>query len=194
MRTFADCARYVLTTLMDLQAPPAPTVGSRFQPLFAGTQPDVSTKAGKVALLTAFKTTLKEWAATLRKFLLDEDDQFEMLLTLEEYCGEKGIFSGEGQVGRMYVPIFSNVLMQLYDDELIGEDVFLAWEKAKLDDDDDDQVRCCLAGQQGDRHQCQYQTCIHHFHRFPVNQPLPDVSSSTDCSLATGLCSPLKAK
>jgi translation initiation factor eIF-2B subunit epsilon len=144
VRTFADCARYVLTTLMDLQAPPSATVALRFHRLFAAAKPDVNTKAGKLALLNSFKSTLAVWVATLRKFLHDEEDQFELLLTLEEYCGERGVFSGTAQVGGMYVPIFSNVLMQLYEDEIIVEDVFLGWEQAKLHDDEDDQVRPCL--------------------------------------------------
>lgn len=143
VRSFADCARYVLTTLMDLQAPAPAGVSARYHSLFASVPPDTSSTAGKVALLNAFKATLKDWAALLCKFCGDEEDQFEMLLTLEEYCGCKGVFAGGSQVGRVFVPIFSHVLLQLRDNDVIADDVFLQWEQAKLDDDDDDQVRPC---------------------------------------------------
>ena len=138
MRSFADCACYMLTALMDLQAPPAATVAPRFHSLFASTAPDVSSKAGKVELLTGFKATLKSWAATLRKFLQDEEDQFELLITLEDYCSARGLFAA--QRGSLYLPIFSNVLMQLYEQDIMAEDVFAKWERAKVEDDDDDQV------------------------------------------------------
>jgi eIF4-gamma/eIF5/eIF2-epsilon len=133
----------MLTALMDLQAPPAATVAPRFHRLFAATAPDVSARDGKIELLTGFKGTLQGWAATLRKFLQDEDDQFELLITLEEYCLARGLFGG--QRGALYVPIFSNVLMQLYEADIMAEDVFAKWERAKLDDDDEDQARPACA-------------------------------------------------
>lgn len=141
VRTFADCARYVLTTLMDLQATPSPAVATAFHGLFASEQPNVSTTEGSVQLLTSFKHTLAVWAPTLQKFLHDDDDQFELLLTLEEYCARRGLFEQVPGVGAIFVPIFSNVLYELYEMDIIREEVFLEWEAQKLQDDEGEQVR-----------------------------------------------------
>ena len=32
-----------------------------------------------------------------------------MLLTLEEFCGEEGIFEGTGEQGRLFEPMFGQV-------------------------------------------------------------------------------------
>lgn len=136
VRTFADCARYVLTTLMNLPMPAAADVPAQFVDLFAAELPDVASKTGQLALLRDCTAHLRSWAPLLQRFLKEEEDQIELLLTLEEYCGSKGPFAGER--GRMYVPIFSHILMQLYELEIISEPVFLTWEREKEDDDDDD--------------------------------------------------------
>lgn len=141
VRTFADCARYVLTTLMDLQTTPSPAVASAFHGLFASEQPVVCTNEGSVQLLTSFKCTLVVWAPTLQKFLHDDNDQFELLLTLEEYCARRGLFEQVPGAGALFVPIFSNVLYELYELDIIREEVFLEWEAQKLQDDEDEQVR-----------------------------------------------------
>lgn len=141
VRTFADCARYVLTTLMDLQATPTPAVATAFHGLFASEQPNFGTTEGSVQLLTSFKRTLAVWAPTLQKFLHDDDDQFELLLTLEEYCARRGLFEQVPGAGAIFVPIFSNVLYELYEMDIIREEVFLEWEAQKLQDDEGEQVR-----------------------------------------------------
>ena len=143
VRTFADCARYVLTTLMDLQAPPQPGVLPRYRRLFAAEPPDVESAAGKQALWAAFRKALATWAPTLRKFLHGDDDQFELLLTLEEYTSGKGLFSGAAPPGgRMYMPIFSNVLFELWNQDILAEQVAREWREAKEEDEAEDQVRC----------------------------------------------------
>jgi hypothetical protein len=141
VRTFADCARYVLTTLMDLQSTPPRGTAMPFHPLFATERPDVSQQSGQLALLNTLKRTLTAWTPTMKKFLHEDEDQFDLLLTLEEYCGCKAMFSGGAGSGDLYVPIFSNVLYLLYDLEIIAEDVFLDWERQKEEDDEEDQVR-----------------------------------------------------
>lgn len=64
--------------------------------------------------------------------------QIELLLTLEEYCAGDGAFSGES--GHLYTPIFSHILMLLYETEIIQESAFLTWESEKQDDEEDDKV------------------------------------------------------
>ena len=144
VRTFADCARYVLTTLMDLHSTPPQGTSTQFHSLYATSKPDVSANAGKAALLNSVKQTLSTWRKTLKKFVQGHEDQFDLLLTLEEYCGCKGLFAGGAGSGELYVPIFGNILWELYDMDIITENVFLDWEKQKGLDDDEDQVLACM--------------------------------------------------
>ena len=90
------------------------------------------------------KQTLSTWRKTLKKFVQGHEDQFDLLLTLEEYCGCKGLFAGGAGSGELYVPIFGNILWELYDMDIITENVFLDWEKQKGLDDDEDQVLACM--------------------------------------------------
>jgi hypothetical protein len=140
VRTFADCARYVLTALMDLHSTPPHGTSEQFASLYTTSKPDVSTNAGKVALLNSTRKTLLSWRTTLKKFVQGHEDQFDLLLTLEEYCGCKGLFAGGAGSGDLYVPMFGNILWELYDMDIISENVFLEWEKQKALDDAEDQV------------------------------------------------------
>lgn len=141
VRTFADCARYALTTLFDIQAPAATSVAPTFRRLFASAEPDAVTPAGQKALLAALAQSLRTWAPTLRKLLHDRDDAYQVLIALEEYCGEDGVFAAPHSRGRLFVPVFGHVLTLIYDLDLVGEDTFLEWEADKGEDDADDQVR-----------------------------------------------------
>lgn len=74
-RTFADCARYILTTLLALCLPAPTWVSPEYLSLFATDVPDTNAKDGKVQLLTRFKKQMNKWQALLRRFLTSEDDQ-----------------------------------------------------------------------------------------------------------------------
>jgi hypothetical protein len=39
--------------------------------------------------------------------------QVDMLLTLEEFCSEEGVFYGSGERGSSFVPIFGKVLLRV---------------------------------------------------------------------------------
>jgi translation initiation factor eIF-2B subunit epsilon len=109
-RTFADLARYILTTLLALCCP-APVWASReYRRLFAAAPPDVSTPGGKLALLKVFQGHLKAWGPLLTRFLKDGDDQVELLLTLEEWCEEEGVFEGAGEGGAAFTGVFTKLL------------------------------------------------------------------------------------
>jgi hypothetical protein len=129
---------------MDLQAPPRPGLPVRFRKLFAAERPDISIVEGQKALWMSFRKVLNTWGSTLQKFLQEDEDQFELLMTLDEYCSGHGLFSGDfsgdGPVGRMYLPIFSNVLFELWDQDLLKEQVARDWRDAKIEDDEDDRV------------------------------------------------------
>jgi translation initiation factor eIF-2B subunit epsilon len=74
-RSFADCARYILTTLLALCLPAPTWVSPEYLSLFATDVPDTNAKDGKVQLLTRFKKQMNKWQALLRRFLTSEDDQ-----------------------------------------------------------------------------------------------------------------------
>ena len=143
-RTFADCARYILATMLSLCAPPPPWVASEcaeYQELFAPPPaPDARTAAGKLALIKRFKAQLADWGSLLARFLRSEDDQVELLLTLEEYCADEGVFEGAGEAGALFGPVFAQVLQQLYDADIVGEDAFSAWAGEKEHADEEDKV------------------------------------------------------
>lgn len=134
-RTFADCAKYMLTALLNLALPPPPKTPADYVPLFKTAAPDTSTSEGKLALLRYYKTALAEWKDLLQRFLKSEDDQVDLLLTLEEYCSCEGVFEADGGAGACYGSIFAHLLRQLYDSEVVSEDALLAWadEKAHAD-------------------------------------------------------------
>lgn len=75
-RTFADCARYILTTLLALCLPAPAWVSPEYVSLFiAPDAPDTGAKEGKLALLGRFKKQMTKWHALLHRFLTSEDDQ-----------------------------------------------------------------------------------------------------------------------
>lgn len=82
--------------------------------------PDTSTSEGKLALLRSFKQALSDWRDLLQRFLRSEDDQVELLLTLEEYCNCEGVFEADGGGGAHYVPLFAHILRQLYDTDVVS--------------------------------------------------------------------------
>ncbi|MEW5304708.1 MAG: hypothetical protein WDW36_007300 [Sanguina aurantia] len=138
-RTFADCGRHMLTALLGLCLPPPRGAKDEYKPLYAPCPPNTGTSEGKLSLLRTFKKFLGEWKELLQRFLRDTDDQVELLLTLEEYCSEEGVFEGAGQ-GAAFADIFPQVLQQLYEVDVVSEDAFLAWAGEKAHADEDERV------------------------------------------------------
>jgi translation initiation factor eIF-2B subunit epsilon len=91
-RTFADCARYILTTLLALCLPAPTWVSPEYLSLFATDVPDTNAKDGKVQLLTRFKKQMNKWQALLRRFLTSEDDQVRAVTHQVFFCTELGLF------------------------------------------------------------------------------------------------------
>jgi translation initiation factor eIF-2B subunit epsilon len=103
--------------------------------------PDVSTNAGKLLLVKRLRARLAEWAPLLRRFLKSEDDQVELLLTLEEYCAGEGVFEGAGEpAGPLFSAVFAQLLQQLYDADVVDEPAFEAWAGEKAEADADERV------------------------------------------------------
>ena len=101
-----------------------------------GPAPDVSTPAGRRELLSRVKLLLTRWGPLLRRFLRDADDQVELLLTLEEFCGEEGCFSSTVSAhGASFAAVFKELLHALYEADVVEEESLLAWadEKANAD-------------------------------------------------------------
>ncbi|KAG1674676.1 hypothetical protein FOA52_007200 [Chlamydomonas sp. UWO 241] len=138
-RTFADCARYIFTTLLSLCLPATPYYArSEYVALFPGSTPDTETAPGKVALLKAFKGQLSTWQGLLQRFLKVDDDQVELLLTFEEFCGSEGVF--EDSQGAAFGAVFPQVLQAMYDADVLSEEALLAWADEKEHADKDDRV------------------------------------------------------
>lgn len=74
---------------------------------------------------------LRKWTDLLQKFLRSEEDQVELLLTLEEFCAEEGDFEGTGEHGRAFKTIFPQLLKVLYELDIVSEESFMAWAKEK---------------------------------------------------------------
>uniref|UniRef100_A0A383VLX2 Translation initiation factor eIF2B subunit epsilon n=1 Tax=Tetradesmus obliquus TaxID=3088 RepID=A0A383VLX2_TETOB len=129
-RTFADCARYIFTAMLQLCLPCPGWVSPEYGCLFPADAPDSSSKDGKLALLSRFKQQLGEWGNLLRRFLRSEDDQVELLLTLEEFCGAEGVFEADSS-GTAFAPLFANLLQLLYDGEVVEEAAITSWAAEK---------------------------------------------------------------
>jgi len=139
-RTFADLARYLFTTLLSLCLPPPSWCSSEYKSLFPTSAPDDTTLQGKLALLKSFQGRLDEWKGLLQRFLKDEDDQVELLLTLEEYCSDEGVFEGSGESGAPFAAVFPKILESLYHADVVSEEAFLAWAEEKEHAEADERV------------------------------------------------------
>eukprot|EP00882_Tetradesmus_deserticola_P016891 GHRQ01018070.1.p2 GENE.GHRQ01018070.1~~GHRQ01018070.1.p2 ORF type:complete len:211 (+),score=112.40 GHRQ01018070.1:1228-1860(+) len=138
-RTFADCARYIFTAMLQLCLPCPSWVSSEYACLFPGDVPDPTSKDGKLGLLGRFKKQLTEWGSLLRRFLRSEDDQVELLLTLEEFCGAEGVFEAD-RSGTAFAPLFANLLQLLYDGEVVEEAAISSWAAEKEHADESEKV------------------------------------------------------
>ncbi|KAG0601733.1 hypothetical protein M758_11G136100 [Ceratodon purpureus] len=110
-KTFADCAGAMFKALMSL----------------ALGLPYTSAKE----LLANTKDVVIKWGSLLQKFLKGSDDEHEILLTFEEVCLESH---------KEFAPLFSQILQEMYDKDIISEDAIMAWAKEKQDADDNDKV------------------------------------------------------
>ncbi|KAK9827334.1 hypothetical protein WJX81_006406 [Elliptochloris bilobata] len=139
-RSFADCARYILTSVMALCGPAPPRTREEYTSLFCAPPLPTSTSAGRADLAQRLQERLKKWAPLVQRFLKEDDDQVELLLTLEEFCSEEGVFEGSQEGGRHFATIFEKILEMLYDLDLVGEDAFQAWASEKAHAEEDERV------------------------------------------------------
>lgn len=140
MRSFADCARYVFTTMLGLCLPASPFFArGEYASLYPRESPIVSTREGKGELLKAFEGQLAKWVPLLKRFLKGEEDQIELMLTFEEFCGEEEVFSGSGG-GRAFSSIFVQILKHLYDKDVLSGEAILQWADEKENADEEDKV------------------------------------------------------
>ena len=143
-RTFADCARYVLITILQLNLPAPSIISQQYASLFQQDPPSLNSVAEKTSFLASLKKRLEEWGPLLCRFLKSLDDQVEVLLTLEEFCGEEGVFSN-GDHGKTYIPVFLLLLQLLYQQDIISEEAFLDWAREKENAEEEEKVLLNLA-------------------------------------------------
>jgi len=123
-RSFSDLARFAVITLISLALPPPPQISKEYTSLYASNIP-----AEKRQLLFGPKKRLKSWSSLLQRFLKSEEDQVEVLLTLEEFCAEEEHFEASG--GSAFKSVFPHLLNILYEMDIIGESALLRWESEK---------------------------------------------------------------
>ncbi|KAJ9526674.1 hypothetical protein QJQ45_017554, partial [Haematococcus lacustris] len=136
-RSFADCARYIFTTILAMCLPAPAWVKEEYAPLFLQRGASLP---GKAELLRAFGAKLVEWGPLLQRFLRSHDDQVEVLLTFEEYCSSEGVFEGQGEHGAAFADLFEAVLKLLYDKDILAEEAMLAWADEKEHGDEEDKT------------------------------------------------------
>lgn len=79
-RTFADCARFIFTTIVGLCFPAPKTVSKEYKDLYAPQSlSDLLDKAEKAKFLKHLKSLLNEWGNLLQRFLKNEDDHVSSL-------------------------------------------------------------------------------------------------------------------
>lgn len=72
----------------------------------------------------------------------------ELLLTLEEFCGEEGVFeqpeadnsTSTSAGGAVFAPLFANLLQLLYDGEVVEEAAITSWAAEKEHADETEKV------------------------------------------------------
>ena len=137
-RTFADIARYVLMTVLGLALPAPKDVTKENVKLYPNVAPSSTAE-----ILKLVRQKVTRWAPLLARFLKSEDDQVEMLLTLEDYCSEDEVFRGMG--GEKLTPAFAKILHMLYDLDVLSETSVLAWSAEKEHADEEDKKFLKLA-------------------------------------------------
>ena len=132
-RTFADIARYVLCAIFALSMPPTAKCDKQFRKLFSSDFPSDANEC-----VSRVKKHVKRYAPLLAKFLKSEDDQVEVLLTLEEFCAEEGAF--KDCQGKRVANAFAKILHLLYDADVLSESAILAWADEKDGADEKDLI------------------------------------------------------
>jgi len=132
-RTFVDCANYIFTTILGLACPPPGCARAVYHGLFPTEMPETETKQGRMKLLAKAMSLMKEWGSLLKKFVTSEDDEVDILLTLEEFCRGEGSFQGTGEHGEVFSGAFEGLLQVLYHDtvDILTEEGILKWASEK---------------------------------------------------------------
>ena len=123
-KTWADCAGGVLHAILDMACAQVPPGGANMD------------------MLRALKLVFSKWGRQLKKFVMSEDDEVEMLLVVEEYCDAESerVAASSGPPGITVGGVFAQMLKLMYDDDLfpVSEEAILAWadEKAGADEED----------------------------------------------------------
>ena len=67
-------------------------------------------QAGRAELLRQVAKQLDAWGQLLGRFLKTEDEQIELLLTLEEFCSGEGSPEAEHSHGAALAPLFAQAI------------------------------------------------------------------------------------
>eukprot|EP00735_Rhodelphis_limneticus_P006512 TRINITY_DN18929_c0_g1::TRINITY_DN18929_c0_g1_i1::g.1421::m.1421 TRINITY_DN18929_c0_g1::TRINITY_DN18929_c0_g1_i1::g.1421 ORF type:complete len:682 (-),score=163.39,sp/Q54RF3/EI2BE_DICDI/35.78/1e-136,W2/PF02020.13/6.4e-22,Hexapep/PF00132.19/0.29,Hexapep/PF00132.19/0.059,Hexapep/PF00132.19/0.00016,Hexapep/PF00132.19/22,Hexapep/PF00132.19/0.00058,NTP_transferase/PF00483.18/2.8e-07,Hexapep_2/PF14602.1/0.011,Hexapep_2/PF14602.1/0.045,Hexapep_2/PF14602.1/0.31,NTP_transf_3/PF12804.2/0.022 TRINITY_DN189 len=94
-RTFNQCVEAILTVILD----------------------SVDTTVQPKQFIVNVKTAIKTWHKLIRRFMFGEEDQVELILTIEDYCTDHE---------KMFA-VFHHILHVLYDLDVLSEESILQW-------------------------------------------------------------------
>lgn len=100
---------------------------------------------GRAELMRRAVSQVQRWGDLLRKFLRSEEDQVELLLTAEEFCGEEGDYAGTGERGAAFATVFPQLLKLLYDEDVVVEEAVLQWADEKEHAEEEEKAFLALA-------------------------------------------------
>ncbi|XP_061348460.1 uncharacterized protein LOC133293858 [Gastrolobium bilobum] len=83
------------------------------------------------SLIQNAQVVLKKWKKVLTSYLIDLDEQIEVILKFEEMCLESA---------KEFAPLFTKILHYMYNEDIVEEDAILSWEDEKKDADESDKV------------------------------------------------------
>ncbi|KAJ3672141.1 hypothetical protein LUZ60_006862 [Juncus effusus] len=91
----------------------------------------ISSQSSAAILLKSTVEAIERWKGLLCHFIRTVDEEIEVILKFEEMCME---------TTKEFSPIFSSVLHQLYDKDVVSEEAILSWASEKDGADDSDKI------------------------------------------------------
>ncbi|GMH34271.1 hypothetical protein BSKO_02105 [Bryopsis sp. KO-2023] len=131
VKSFSDCAGYILTTLFLLCMPPLARISKEFKHLFPHQSRDLNTPAGRKDFLETFEALIEQWGPLMCQFLMNHDDQVDLLLTFEEFYKGEGAFDVPNHWGSLLGPMVPRICQILYENDIVPESAFIAWADEK---------------------------------------------------------------
>uniref|UniRef100_A0A1D1Y333 Translation initiation factor eIF2B subunit epsilon n=1 Tax=Anthurium amnicola TaxID=1678845 RepID=A0A1D1Y333_9ARAE len=89
--------------------------------------------SAQIELLEKAKEVIEHWKSLLKHYMRTIDEEVEVILKFEEMCLDL-------ESTTEFSPLFTRILVFLYDQEILSEDAIIAWAKEKEGADESDRV------------------------------------------------------